>query len=178
MLREHKPMCSLEWSYAESHQGTPASESRTSMKPQTRVKFPLTTCISGFLTSPHVLCTTPRAGSPKGGGAVRLPQRAHTRRARRAPVWGTTGAPRARFRGSTTRGLCALPSEQRCGCLPGCPSDPHEGGARPHGGGPCGKALAGRMAFPRETGGDELEFLTRDLTTNMVCSKSFCFLGR
>ena len=135
MLQEHKPVCSLEWSYAESHQGVPASASRTSMKPQTKVESPLTTCISGFCTSPHVPRTMPRAGSPKGGGAAPPPPACpHSQgweSARLGDHWGSRGpAQRTVPRQRVVCVLCpvsctvVLPS---VGCLPGLPSDAHAG---------------------------------------------------
>lgn len=166
-------MCPLKWSYSGSHQGIPASESRTSIKPQTRVKFPLTTCISGFLSGPHVPCTMPRVGSPWGGGAAPpLPACPHSpgrqsarlgdRWGSRSPVQRTMPQQHVLCVVCPVSGTVVFPP---VGCLPGRPSDPHEGR---------GQATWGRSvwAFPRETGSNELKYLTGGLTANMVCSKS------
>ena len=143
---------------------------------------------SSFLTSAHVPCTMPRASRPKGRGVLlRLPSEQPAKGQFRAtyprvptltwPRERPFGGPLVLHKPSSGR---TVPLEQVV-CVvctvhgtvvslprgvPPRPSSNPGAGAHPHREGLCGEVLAVKLAFPRETGGDEFAFLTRGSTTN------------
>lgn len=119
MLHAHKPMCSLKWSYSGSHQGVPASECRTSTKPQTS-EIPTDHLHLGL---PHRSpCSLHHAQSGRSLGRGRCstsPSVPTVTRPAERPSGGPLGLPEphSEDHASTACGLCGLPSE-RHGCVP------------------------------------------------------------